>query len=220
MSLQSELDTYKASFRKRAPAHAQEIMSKATDELHASGIVGQAIQLGDTLPHFNLPNQDGELVSSQALLEDGPLVVSFFRGIWCPYCNIELEALNRALPEIKAHRANFVTISPQLGKSAKRNKKSKNLDFDILIDEGNEYAKDLGLVFALPNDLREVYRSFDIDLPKHNGDESWTLPMPARLVINEDNKVVYANVNPDYTVRPEPEEFLKVIQDIRDPLTV
>jgi peroxiredoxin len=113
-----------------------------------------------------------------------------------------------------------VTISPQLGKSAKRNKKSKNLDFDILIDEGNEYAKDLGLVFALPNDLREVYRSFDIDLPKHNGDESWTLPMPARLVINEDNKVVYANVNPDYTVRPEPEEFLKVIQDIRDPLTV
>ena len=214
MTLQAKLDAFKEDFKKTAPQAAQEVMETATQELRSSGILDQTIKVGDKLPPFTLRNQDGLEISSAELLQDGPLVVNFFRGIWCPYCNIELEALNEALPDFTAAGASFVTIAPQLEKSAKRNKESKKLSFDILVDEGNQYARELGLVFALPQALREVYTQFGIVLPDHNGDDSWTLPMPARLVIDQKGVVVYANINPDYTVRPEPVEVTEVLNGL------
>ena len=218
MTLQARLDAFKENFKNTAPAEAQAIMQAATDSLYDSGILDRVVAVGDKLPPFSLKNQDGVIVSSDDLLKDGPLVINFFRGIWCPYCNIELEALNEVLPQIEESGSRFVTIAPQLEASAKKNKESKNLDFDILVDEGNNYAKQLGIVFSLPQDLREVYTNFKIVLPDHNGDDSWTLPMPARLVIDQSGVVVYANINPDYTERPEPSEVIQVLQALQEEL--
>ncbi len=172
------------------------------------------VKLGDTLPGFKLENQDGELVELEQLLARGPVVVSFFRGIWCPYCMIEIEALNQAAEEIRRKGATLVVISPQLHASAKRAKQSKKLTFDVLVDKANAYAKELGLAFALPQDLREIYSGFGINIPQHNGDDSWELPMPFRAVADTDATIRYLNISPDYTVRPEIEEAIAVLDEL------
>ncbi len=213
-SLQAKLDAYKVNFKKQAPESAQRIMERSTEDLRNSGILEETIKVGQSLPRFTLNNQDGTQVDSTDLLQQGPLVITVFRGVWCPYCNIELESLNEVLPEITSQGANFVAIAPQLEKSAQKNKRSKHLDFDILIDKANSYSEQLGLVFSLPEDLREIYSSFGIVLPDHNGDDSWTLPMPARLVVDQDGTIVYADINPDYTERPEPADVIAVLKEL------
>ena len=211
MSLQAKLDAYKADFMKRATADALAVMREATESLAASGILDGVIGVGDALPEFELKNQDGQAVRSEELLREGPLVLSFFRGIWCPYCNIELEALNAANPAILDAGARLITIAPQTENWAHKNRLDRNLDFDILVDEGNRYASQLGLVFSLPKALIEVYTNFGLELPTYNGDESWTLPLPARLVVDSSHRVAYASVNADYTIRPEPDEVIAAL---------
>lgn len=214
MSLQEQLDAYKAGFKERVPADKQAVMLRATEDLRQSGLVETAIRTGMALPAFSLPNQKGETVSSQDLLDRGPLVITVFRGVWCPYCNIEIAALNAIAAEVRQAGGEIVAISPQHQASAQATVEKNSLDFDVLVDEGNAYTRQLGLVFALPDDLREIYTGFGLVLPEHNGDDSWTLPMPARLVVRTDGQIAYADVNPDYTVRPEPSETLAVLRDI------
>ena len=215
MALQDQLDAYKAEFVTRVPESKQAIMRQATESLRNSGILERTIKLGDKLPAFNLANQDGAVVASDDLLAQGPLVISFFRGVWCPYCNIELQALEQWADAFRQAGAQLVTIAPQQAASARKTKTNNTLSFDVLIDEGNAYARTLGLAFSLPDDLREVYRSFGIVLPEHNGDESWTLPMPARLVVDRTGRIIYADISPDYTVRPDPSETVAAVKQLK-----
>ncbi|MEL7029388.1 MAG: peroxiredoxin-like family protein, partial [Pseudomonadota bacterium] len=171
--------------------------------------------VGDVLPAFSLPNQDGAAVSSAALLEKGPLVVSFFRGVWCPYCNIELKALARATPDFEEVGASLVAVSPQTPDWAARTRKTNDLTVDVLSDAGNAYAATLGLRFNLPDTIRDIYTNIaKIELPRYNGDPSWTLPMPARLVIGRDGVIAATDINPDYTHRPDPSETLAIVRDL------
>ena len=215
MALQDKLDAYKAEFVTRVPESKQAVMRQATESLNASGILDGTIKLGDILPAFSLPNQDGETVTSEALLAKGPLVISFFRGVWCPYCNIELQALEEWAETFRKAGAQLVTIAPQQEASARKTKSNNALSFDVLVDNGNAYAQSLGLAFSLPDDLRAVYNSFGIVLPDHNGDDSWTLPMPARLVVDRTGQVVYADISADYTVRPDPSETLAAVNQLK-----
>lgn len=105
-----------------------------------------------------------------------------------------------------------MAITPQLPEFTDKMMEETELKFDLLTDEGNEYAAELGLRFALPEPLKALYDSFGLNLPKNNGDDSWTLPMPGRFVVDSAGIVRYASVDPDYTYRPEPEESLKVLQ--------
>ena len=214
MSLQDKLDTYKAGFLKQVPADVLAVMTGATEDLRNSGILDATIKVGDTLPPFTLKSQSGEDVSSADLLAKGPLVISYFRGDWCPYCNIELEALQEASDQFEAAGATLIAIAPQTADWSQKTRKKNDLTFDILVDAGNAYAKKLGTVFALPEALREIYKGFKIDLSQYNGDDSWELPMPTRLVIGQDGKVAYADINPDYTVRPEPGETLEAVKKL------
>ncbi|MEM9301495.1 MAG: peroxiredoxin-like family protein [Pseudomonadota bacterium] len=212
MALQDRLDAFKANFQKQAPADAQAVMAQATDDLRASGILERTIQVGDRVPDFALENQNGETVTLAALRERGPVVVSFFRGIWCPYCNLEVAALAQARDAIEAAGASLVVVAPQLPEHARATFEKHGGKVDVLVDAGNDFARQLGLVFALPAALREVYTAFDILLPRFNGDESWELPMPARLVIDADGILVDADINPDYTVRPDPAETVAAVK--------
>lgn len=217
MSLQATLDAFKADFEAgkppyNAPRAAIETMHKATAELKASGQAERAKKVGDNAPSFTLKDPDGNTVSSQELLAKGPLVVSFYRGVWCPYCNMELQALQAALPEFEKLGASLVAISPQTAPNSRKSTRENNVTFPILSDEKGAVGEAFGLKFNLPDYLVDLYKSFKNDLPNFNDDPTWTLPMPARYVIAQDGTIVYAEVNPDYTQRPDPEELLPALR--------
>jgi len=215
------LDAFKADFDAgrppyNVPASAIETMNRATADLIASGAARGALGPNDQAPPFELDNADGVRVSSRELLKRGPLVVSFYRGFWCPYCNLELEAIQSALPDIERRGAALVAISPQTPANSRRAIREKKLGFTILSDPGNEVAAAFGLRFRLPDYLIELYRDgLKNDLAVANGDPSWTLPMPARYVIDQNGTIAYAEVNPDYTRRPDPAELLPVLDVLR-----
>jgi peroxiredoxin len=220
MSLQARLDAFKADFRAgkppyNAPPEIHPIMERATDELIASGQAGRALKAGDRAPAFTLRDPNGVEVSSAGLLAKGPLVITFYRGVWCPYCNMELQALQETLPQIEALGASLVAISPQNPVNSRKSVRQNELAFPILSDTHNEVAQAFGLRFALPAYLVELYSKLGNDLPTVNGDPSWTLPMPARYVIGQDGVILYSEVNPDYTHRPEPADLLPVLQQAR-----
>ncbi|MGJ3647842.1 peroxiredoxin-like family protein [Sphingomonas sp. GlSt437] len=218
MTLQAKLDAFKADFRAgkppyNVPSSVIETMDRATNDLIASGAAARALKAGDVAPAFTLPAPDGTLVSSRDLLAQGPLIVSFYRGVWCPYCNMELRALQEALPEFRAAGATLVAISPQTRVNSRKSVRDNGLDFPILSDAGNATADAFGLRFQMQDYLVELYRDvLRNDLPGFNGDDSWTLPMPGRFVIGQDGVIRYAEVNPDYTRRPEPADMLPAVR--------
>ncbi len=219
MSLQAKLDAFKADFEAGKPPYSVprpviETMHQATAELIASGAAAHALKAGDTAPGFALKDPEGTVVSSADLLTEGPLVVSFYRGVWCPYCNMELQALNAALPRIREAGASLVAISPQSAPNSRKSVRTNNLEFPILSDPRNEVAASFGLRFRLPDYLIELYKQLQNELPAFNGDDSWTLPMPGRFVIGQDGMIRYAEVNPDYTRRPEPEDLLPALRPV------
>lgn len=219
MKLQDKLDAFKADFEAGKPPYnvprsVIDTMHRATADLIASGAAQRARKAGDRAPDFILNDPEGSPVSSAELLQQGPLVISFYRGVWCPYCNMELQALQAALPELTAAGASVVAISPQVAANSRKSMRQNGLEFPILSDPGNAVAAAFGLRFALPDYLVELYASLRNDLPAFNGDDSWTLPMPARFVIAQDGTIVYAEVNPDYTLRPDPSELLPSLRQL------
>jgi peroxiredoxin len=199
-SLQAKLDAFRADLESGKPPYCVprsvvEAMHRATAELKASGRAERAMKVGDRAPAFRLKDSESNVVSSSELLETGPLIVTFYRGVWCPYGNIELPALQAALPGYKKLGAN------------------NGLTFPILSDAGGEVCAAFGLKFRMPVYLVRFYKKAKIDLACFNDDPEWTLPMPARYVIGQSGIILYAEVNADYTYRPEPEELLPALRD-------
>ncbi|MFM0742201.1 peroxiredoxin-like family protein [Paraburkholderia xenovorans] len=220
MSLQDRLDAFKADFEGGKLAYkpgpdALDIMHRATAELIASGQALNAKKAGDKAPEFTLKDPDSHVVSSAELLAKGPLVVSFYRGIWCPYCNLELQALQAASPEIEKRGASVIAISPQTALNSRKSQRDNKLTFPILRDEKSRIAAAFGLRFSLPDYLVELYKGFKNDLPAFNDDPAWVLPMPARYVIGSNGFIAYGEVNPDYTQRPDPSEVLPILDKLR-----
>ena len=216
MTLQDRLDAFKSDFisGRLAFKPSQDRlarMKRATDELIESGQAQRAKKAGDTAPEFTLLDPDGQPVSSRELLAQGPLVISFYRGVWCPYCNLELQALQETLADITARGASLVAISPQIAPNSRKSQRDNKLGFPILSDVKSQVANAFGIRFALPPELIEVYAGFGNDLPGINDDPAWVLPMPARYVVGTDGVIAYSEVNPDYTQRPDPCELLPVL---------
>lgn len=219
-NLKQQMADFQVEFESgAAPYHVQPeqvaTMHRFDDELRATGIVDNAPRPGETFPPFSLPNQNDEAVSLAQLLERGPVVVSFFRGVWCPYCNLELRALQAALPEIEATGATLVAVSPQLLASNRQAVRQNALSFDILSDKGNTLADQLGIAYRLGEELIEkVYDAFGTRLPQFNGDDSWRLPLSARYIIDTDGTIVAADADVNYRSRPEPDETLAMLKAI------
>jgi len=217
MSLQANLDAFKVDFEAGKPPYSVphsviETMHRATAELIASGAASRAKKAGDIAPSFSLKDPEGIVVSSNELLKKGPMVVSFYRGVWCPYCNLELQALEAAKPQFDKYGASLVAISPQTAPNGRKSMRQNKLSFPILSDVKGNAGRAFGLRFELPDYLVELYKGLKNDLPTFNDDPSWTLPMPARYVIGQDGTILYSEVNPDYTHRPEPEDMVPVLQ--------
>jgi len=220
MPLQDGLDALKADFENgkrgfKPDADVLDAMHRSTAELIASGQALNAKKAGDTAPGFTLKDTEGRLVSSSDFLVSGPLIVSFYRGAWCPYCSLDFQAVQAALPAIEARGARLIALSPQTAAKSRKARRDNKLTFPILADEKSRVAAAFGLRFSLPDYLVELYRGFRNDLPAFNDDPAWVLPMPARYVIGSDGIIAYAEVNPDYTQRPDPSELLLVLDKLR-----
>lgn len=217
MSLQKRLDAYKAVFESGLPPYnvhrsVVDTLNRATDELIGSDMAGRAKKVNDVAPCFVLKDPDHWPIGSRKLIADGPLVLTFYRGVWSPYCNLELQALQAALPDIVARGASLMAISPQNGVNSRRTIRENRLRFPILGDPRGELSAAYGLRVPLPDYLVELYlTTFGTDLSSFNDDPSWTLPMPARFIIDKDGIIAYAEVSPDCTKRPDPAELLPVL---------
>ena len=216
MSLQDKLDAFKAEFEgKKAPPEVVAVFHKSTAELIASGQAARALKVGDRAPVFRLPDSEGATVASAELLTNGPLVVTFYRGAWCPYCNMDLQAIEAAALQIRSLGASLVAISPQTQASSTKSQRDNALSFPILSDHRGEIAAAFGLRWRVQDELKAVMTAFKVDLATFNGEPSWTLPMPARYVIAQDGVIAYSEVNPDYTRRPDPSELLPTLRRLR-----
>jgi len=212
MSLQENIAEYLVGFRQKAPENVQELMKVATQNVADSGIVDKAPKKSDVLPAFSLPNQNGKTVNLADLLVKGPVVVTFYRGGWCPYCNLELKAYQDQLANIKANNATLVAITPELPDESLSTTEKNALEFEVLSDVNAEYAKSLGLVFSLAEELRPIYLSFGIDVEKHNGEGQFDLPLAATFVVAQDGKIASAFVDADYTKRQEPSDVVAALK--------
>ncbi len=214
MSLKEELEKFLAQFKKDVPEEVCNIISTESERLAQSGISDQSLKVGDKAPAFSLSNGAGKTVSSNDLLSKGPLVVSFYRGGWWPYCNIELRSLQLTLPEIESLGANLVALSPQLPEKSLSTAEENKVSFEVLSDLGNKVAREFGLVFALPESLQALYKEFGIDIATANGDDSYELPIAATYVIDSDGTIVHVFVDTDYTKRLEPAEAVEVLKKL------
>ena len=212
MSLKAELDAFRADFMARVSPEIREAMARADMELAASGISQHVLKAGDRVPDFRLPDPRGKYVRLYDLLAKGPVVLSFYRGGWCPYCNLELLALQKALPEMIRLGAELVAISPQTPDETLLTTEKNDLSFHVLSDVGSEAAKAFGIAFDLAEELRPIYGQIGHALPDKNGDESWVLPIPVTYVIDRDGTVALAFVDVDYRNRLEPQEILAVLK--------
>ncbi|MDJ0703536.1 MAG: peroxiredoxin-like family protein [Leptolyngbyaceae cyanobacterium MO_188.B28] len=214
MNLPQELADHLAKSQANRPPEIKQVMGKATEDLVKSGITDQSLNTGDTAPNFSLPNATGQTVAISDLLANGPVVISFYRGQWCPYCNLELRALQEALPEIQSLGAKLAAISPQTPDNSLSTTEKNELTFEVLSDVGNQVARQFGLVFSLPEELRPIYQGFGIDLPAHNGDKTFELPIPATYVIKSDGAIAHAFVDPDYTKRMDPADIVAALRSL------
>jgi len=213
-NLTDQIANYETEKKKRVPADILRVMDDATVALKESGIENVVIKQGEKAPGFSLPNHLGEERTLTGLLEGNVLVISFYRGGWCPYCNLELAALQRALPEIEALGAKLVAISPETPDHSLTTLEKHGLAFDVLFDKGNAVAESYGLVYIMAEELRPIYAKFGHDIPAYNGDDTFRLPIPATFVIDQDGTVAYAFADADYTKRLEPDEIIKVLRSL------
>lgn len=213
-TLASELQSFRADFMGKAPVEIREMMARADLDLAASGALDRAKRAGDIAPGFTLPDARGGTASLSKLLAQGPVVLSFYRGGWCPYCNLELRALQRALPEMKRFGATLVAISPQTPDESLSTAEKNELAFPVLSDTESMTARAYGIAFDLADELRPIYAKFGHALPDKNGDESWALPIPATFVIAQDGTITFAYVDVDYRSRMEPSEIIAALRTL------
>ncbi len=209
MSLQEELGAFAQDMSTKVPQEVLEKLGAEIGKLAESGIVENALKVGDQAPSFQLSNPKGELVSLNSLLEKGNLIVSFIRGNWCPFCDITFRHLQNTTESLNEASSNIIVISPQLPEKSAQLIKENGYDFEMLYDKDNLVAKQFGIAFKLSEELKGLYQNvFQIPLEEFNGNSDWELPIPATFVIKKDGNISYASINPNWLERAEPSEYL------------
>ncbi|MEU6820882.1 peroxiredoxin-like family protein [Streptomyces atriruber] len=215
MTLNAELRAFYEARRHQIPAEIEEIMQRAAAELAASGQTDRALAVGAQAPRFALPSATGETVALDGLLAEGPVVLTFYRGAWCPFCNLALRSLQQHHAAISERGAHIVAVSPQIPDESLSLAEKHDLDFTVLSDVGSDTAKAYGLAFDLPDDLAAAYDQLGFDLHRVNGGHRRTLPLPATYVIDRTGTVRWAFVDTDYINRAEPADIIAALDALR-----
>ncbi len=212
-SLTEQLENKVTNFTATADPEKIKNYNEAIAKVAASGIIEKSKKEGDIAPNFTLPNATGQRVTLTDKTKNGYTIITWYRGGWCPYCNLTLAAWQQILPELKAENIELIAITPELPDSTLSTKEKNALEFEVLSDVGNKVAKEYGIVFPLDASIKEAYKNMGLE--KYNGDASYTLPLAATYIINSDNKIVYAFLDADYRKRAEPKEVLQKIKDMK-----
>jgi len=212
MSLKEQLAEYRAGWYQRVPAERQAIMQRHIAELRRGTIARTMLKGGVHAPAIVLENAKGAIVDVGTLLKKGPVIVTFYRGGWCPYCNLELKAYQDILPEITAAGASLVAISPEKPDDTVSTAEKNALTFEVLSDVGQKVGRAFGLVYEFTEELKSAYRGFNLDIPARNGTPGeWALPVSATYVIDRAGSIIYAYTDMDYRDRADPRDVLKVL---------
>lgn len=213
-SLKSILDEKKAGFEERASEEKKRIYGEGIAAVANSGVLENALQLGDKAPDFSLTNATGKEVKLSEQLAQGPVILTWYRGGWCPYCNITLNRLQEEMPNFTALGANLLALTPELPDSSFSTQEKNELSFEVLSDVGNQIARQYGVVYSLTDEVAEAYQN-GFDLHKYNGDESNELPLAATYVIAQDGSIIYAFLDAEYRNRAEPKDIIKALENGR-----
>jgi peroxiredoxin len=209
-ALQKQLEQISAQI----PEPIGQRIAAAIAEIEASGAVS-GLAVGDQAPGFSLPDAIGRPVSLGERLSTGPVVLVFYRGEWCPYCNTYLRALQAALPEIEARKASLLAVSPQSPDHSLSITEKADLGFDVLSDVDQAVIRAYRVQFTVPADLQDLHMNvFRADLRDHTADRSWQLPVPATFVIDRDRVVRAAHVSADYRTRMEPASLIAALDKL------
>lgn len=219
MTLATELSNVVQQLSEMLPEEKVKIFKAHLERLSALKIEQTSLKIGDKAPDFTLPNAIGKVVNLGTLLKGGPVVVTFYRGTWCPFCNLQLRALQSHLSEIKDEGgAQLIAISPQTPDNSLDMTEKNALTFEVLSDLGNAVAKQFGIVFQVEPEFRDLQKTLEVDLANYNGDHEYELPTPATYIINPDGIITYAFVESDWTQRAEPKEIVSALQKMMSKL--
>jgi peroxiredoxin len=215
-SLKEKLEARSAEAAKVVPAEVRTEYGKGIQAVEKSGIEKSAKQVGDKAPDFTLKNPSGHEVSLSEALKNGPVVLTWYRGGWCPYCNIALAAYQAKLPEMRAEGATFMALTPELPDKSLTTAEKHKLDFDVLSDLNHEVAKNYGLVFKLTPEVEKLYKG-KFDLTKFNGEKAGDqdLPLAATYIIDQAGVIRWAFVKADYRQRAEPADVLAFLKKLK-----
>jgi peroxiredoxin len=211
MLLQDKLDAVKAECLANTSPRVTLVRQRAVEALVVSGLAERAAQAGEQAPAFQLRDGHGRAFSSREALRRGPIVVVFYRGRWCPYCNLDLRAIEVVSHDIRSLGASLVAVSQQTPDNSLETQRRNELSFASLVDAGGKVAHAFGLRWKVSDELRAVEEDCGMDLAAFNSDPSWTLPMPARYVVAPDGMIEYADISVDYTRRGDPSELIPVL---------
>ncbi len=198
----------------QTPKETRQTMVEAIRQLKESEILSQALKKGDKIPSFALPDVQKGQVQIDDLLKKGPVVLTFYRGGWCPYCNLQLRDLQKHLPGIKQAGAELVAISPETPDSSAKTIKDNGIEYYVLSDADGKVGKQFGLMFHLNDDLKKVYQKFGIDLEKTNGNKDWELPLAATYIVDKNGLIIFSFVDADYKRRAETTELIEILKSI------
>lgn len=210
-SFKQDLATTAQHLASVLPAAAAQTIDAGIAHAEAAGLARHALNAGQPAPNFTLPDATGQPQTLANLLGHGPVVLTFYRGNWCPYCNVQLRAYQQALPEIASHGATLVAISPQTPDFTNLTASEKELTFPVLSDVGNQVARQYGLAYGVGQEVADTLRSVGIDLAAHNGTTDDELPLTATFVIDTDGIIAWAEVIANFKDRPDPAAILAAL---------
>jgi len=205
------LEEKAAASATRLSEQVRQTYAKGIETVRATDIEQSAKQVGDTAIDAQLAGWDGNNVKLSDLWREGPIVLMWYRGGWCPYCNIQLRAMQQSMDNIENAGAKLVVLTPELPEKAKETAKANDLDIVALHDKGNAVARKYGLVFQLPETIIPAYRE-KLKLPEYTGNDAMELPLAATYVIDTSGKITYAFLDADYKKRAEPAEVIKAVK--------
>ena len=218
-TLKDALDERRSLMQKYVPEATQALHRKVIEQLQSAQVTASTLAAGSSAPPFALPDHNGNPITLASLIANGPAILLFFRGRWCPFCIAQLEAWNRLMATISRAGIAMAAMSPMTQHQSFLTRDQHRLEFPLLSDAGNRVARQFGLVYSVPEEQRLVYRRTFVNLPFVNGDESWELPVPATFAIDRGGTILFSSADADYTVRPEPLEVLAVVESSRSDKT-
>jgi peroxiredoxin len=207
-SFSEQVALLKEQIKSVAPAEILSVFSKEAEDLGISEVAKNALQPGVEAPLFTLPDAAGNLVSLQDVLNKGSVVLSFYRGIWCPYCNLQLNLFQQILPQIRAYNSTLIAVSPNTADHSMSMKEKHSLEFDVLSDFDNLVAKQYHIVFSQSDHVADVGKKLGADISVFNGVNKREIPVPATFIIDRKGIIRFTFANGNYTKRVEPQKLL------------